>query len=402
MPTLSEVFLTFGQQYLDRFASAMLPGHKKAIWDIVTCRTGAKGGRMFKCNRNKCRHLVYVYHSCCNRSCPQCHGSKSQSWLEKRKSELLDVPYFHVVFTLPKQIRPLVRSNQRVMYNILFKAAVYALQKLAADPKYLGGKVAALAVLHTSDRALGFHPHLHCLVPAVAISKDKKQLILPKHRNYLVPVRALSKIFRARFLKLAKKELPIEKRTDDPLNHTPQKWVVYSKSTLHHTENVLEYLARYIYRTAITNRRIISIDSKKQTVTFKYQAVGSKGWRPMPLSGSEFIRRFLQHVLPKGFHKVRHYGFLSPTNRECLKKIQTLLLLKRNTNADQLQKERNKPEASSNSGYSQKGQPMVCPKCGKGHMVEVMRLDAQSIPYKQRPPPWLTLHATTRYKLQTA
>lgn len=383
----------------------MLPGHKKAFWDIATCRTGAKGGQLIQCNQ--CGHTLYVYHSCCNRSCPQCHGSHSQIWLEKRTSELLDVPYFHVVFTLPQNIRPLVRSNQKVMYNILFKAAVYALQKLAADQKYLGGQIGVLAVLHTWGRALGYHPHLHCLVPAVGLSKDKQQIYLPKYNTYLVPVKALSKIFRARFLKLAKKELPQQAqekvRNHNPLNHTPQKWVLYSKATLYHTEKVLEYLARYLYRTAITNRRIIHINSKQQTVTFKYKPVDAKDWKWMTLNGLEFIRRFLQHVLPKTLHKVRYYGFLSPINRDCLKRIQTLLLLKKNNNGKEQQEERNKPEASNSSnssGYSPKGQPIICPKCMKGHMVEVMRLNAQSIPYKQRPPPWLTfhLHTTTSYK----
>ncbi|NIM17702.1 MAG: hypothetical protein GTO45_37520 [Candidatus Aminicenantes bacterium] len=184
-----------------RFAHAMLPGHIKALWDIATCRTGAKGGRLVRCDNDKCGHMEYVYHSCCNRSCPQCHGAKSQTWLEKRKQELLEVPYFHLVFTLPAQLGPIVRSNQKVMYTILFKAAVYALNKLTADKRYLGGQIGILAVLHTGGRALGYHPHLHCLVPAVGLSKDKdKQQIyicLARH-NYLVPVKALSKIFRAK------------------------------------------------------------------------------------------------------------------------------------------------------------------------------------------------------------
>ncbi len=396
MPTLSEVFLTFGQQYLDRFASTMLPGHIKALWDIATCRSGVKGGRLVKCN--KCGHTDYVYHSCCNRSCPQCYAAKSQIWLEKRKSELLDVPYFHLVFTLPQQIRPLVRSNQKVMYTILFKAAVYALNKLAADKRYLGGQMGIIAVLHTWGRALNYHPHLHCLVPGIGLSKDKQEIYLAKH-NYLVPVKALSKIFRAKFLQLGGEELPRKVRDDKCLTNTPKKWVVYSKPTFGHTEKVLEYLARYLHRTAITNSRIVESNPHEKTVTFKYKPVGAKDWKYMTLNALEFMRRFLQHVLPKGFHKVRYYGFHSPTNRDWLKRIQTLLLLlKKNTQVQEQQKERNQPESSENSGDSTyKDKYKICPICMKGYMVEVRRMDAQSIPYKQRPPPWLTHHAKAIY-----
>lgn len=160
MPTLAEIFLTFGHLYFKRFASAMLPGHTKAFWDIATCRSGAKGGRLVKCD--KCGHTEYVYHSCCNRSCPQCHGAKSQAWLEKRKCELLDVPYFHLVFTLPQEIQMTVRSNQKIMYSILFKAAVYALNQLTADKRYLGGQTGLVAVLHTwhLGQGIGLSPSL--------------------------------------------------------------------------------------------------------------------------------------------------------------------------------------------------------------------------------------------------
>ncbi|MCP4022060.1 MAG: transposase [Desulfobacteraceae bacterium] len=383
-----------------RFAHAMLPGHIKALWDIATCRSGVKGGRLVKCN--KCGHMKYVYHSCCNRSCPQCHLAKSHTWLEKRKQELLEVPYFHLVFTLPRQLRPIVRSNQKVMYTILFKAAVYALKKLTADKRYLGGQIGILVVLHTWGRALGFHPHLHCLVPGVGLSKDKQHIYLARH-NYLVPVKALSKIFRAKFLQLAREELPQKVFDDKCLTNTPKKWVVYSKPTLSHTEKVLEYLARYLHRTAITNSRIVEINPHEETVTFKYKPVGAKDWKCVPLKALEFMRRFLQHGLPKGFHKVRYYGFLSPTNQDWLKRIQTLLLLLNKKTQVQIQvqeKERNQPESSDNSGDSyktNKNKYKICPICMTGYMVEVMRLDAQSIPYKQRPPPWLTHHAKTIY-----
>jgi hypothetical protein len=262
-----------------------------------------------------------------------------------------------------------------------------------------------IAVLHTWGRALGYHPHLHCLVPGIGLSKDKQEIYLAKH-NYLVPVKALSKIFRAKFLQLARKELPPEVFDEKCLTNTPKKWLVYSKPTFCHTgkEKVLEYLARYLHRTAITNSRIVEINPHEETVTFKYKPVGAKAWQYMPLKALEFMRRFLQHVLPKGFHKVRYYGFLSPTNRDWLKRIQILLLLKKKAEVQEQEKERNQPESSDNSGDStnkNKNKYKICPICMTGYMVEVMRLDARSIPYKQRPPPWLTHYAYHAHHART-
>jgi hypothetical protein len=239
---------------------------------------------------------------------------------------------------------------------------------------------------------LGYHPHVHFLVPAIGLSKDK-QGIYPAKRRYLVPVKALSKIFRARFLLLAKKELPQKVFQEMCLKKIPKEWVVYNKSTFGHVEKVLEYLAQYLHRTAITNNRIVGINPLKNTVTFKYKPVGKKVWKCMTLNAFEFMRRFLQHVLPRGFHKVRYYGFLSPTNRDYLKKIQALLLLKKNTEGQGVEKERNQPELCYNSGDSNnKEKHNVCPECRKGCMVEVIRLDAKSIPHKRGPPLWLTYY----------
>jgi hypothetical protein len=229
------------------------------------------------------------------------------------------------------------------------------------------------------------------LVPGIGLSKDKQEVYLAKHK-YLVPVKALSKIYRARFLLLAKKELPQEVFQKMCLTKISKKWVIHSKPTFGHAEKVLEYLARYLYRTAITNSRIVECNSQKKTVTFKYKPVGAKNWKYMTLTGLEFMRRVLQHVLPSGFHKVRYYGFLSPTNRDWHKKIQLLLLLKKNTRRQEQEKERTQPEASDSSGDSN-DKYKVCPVCMKGCMVEVIRLDARSIPHKQRPPPWLTYYA---------
>lgn len=386
-PTLRDVFRLYGRHYLKQFAGKVLPSHKKAIYDIAKCRTQAAGGHVERCD--KCRYKHYVYHSCCNRSCPLCGGLDSQEWLAKRKKEILPLRYFHLVFTLPGQLRSIVRSNQKMMYDLLMKSAVYSLKRLAADPKHLGGKIGIICVLHTWGRLLEYHPHVHCLVPGVAISEDNKY-ILPTKRNYLVPVKALSKIFRARFLKLAAEALAEEgKKLPFPL---PKKWVVYSKptsSTHQGAETVLRYLARYLYRTAITNNRILSVQG--DTITIKFKRVNDKEWKTMTLTVLEFIRRFLQHVLPKGFHKVRFYGFLAPVNRRHLSAIKTFLQLDAKAiNQDSRDQQGKPPEPCmpiQGSADSTHHNDHICPKCMKGHMEVWEYFKGKGNPLQGRAPP---------------
>lgn len=386
-PTLRDIFCCYGRQYLQQFGDRLLPSHKKAIYDIAKCRTEAAGGHVEMCD--KCRYKHYVYHSCCNRSCPLCGGLDSQEWLAKRKKEILPVTYFHLVFTLPRQLRSIVRSNQKTMYDILIKSAADSLKRLAADPKHLGGKIGIICVLHTWSRLLGYHPHVHCLVPGVAISEDN-QYILPAKKNYLVPVKALSKIFRARFLKLAAEALAKEeKKLPFPL---PEKWVVYSKPTsfTHQgTEAVLQYLARYLYRTAITNNRIISMQG--DTITIKFKRVNDKNWKTTTLKISEFMRRFLQHVLPKGFHKVRHYGFLAPVNRHLLTAMKTFLQLEstaiKQESCDPQEKQPEPCTTRQGSGDSTNHDDHICPRCMKGNMEVWEYFKGKGNPLQGRAPP---------------
>lgn len=313
MPSVAAVVRRFGSAYLERYAPAMLPSHRRALRDLAACRTAALGGHVTQCDACGAEH--YVFHSCRNRSCPTCHGAVTATWLAAREAELLPVPYFHLVFTLPSGLRDVVRSHQRVLLHALMTTAAEALQALARDPHYVGGKLGILAVLHTWTRALIYHPHVHCLVPGGALASSTAAPTAsgpaltwrPARGHFLVPVRALSVRFRARFLARLRRELP---NVRIPPQVWQQPWVVYCKPTVQGSALVLRYLARYVHRVAISDNRVRSITA--DGVTFVYKDTARQHWHTMTLSGIEFLQRFLQHVLPRGFHKVRYYGLWRP------------------------------------------------------------------------------------------
>lgn len=361
MIELADIVAKHGGEYLTDFGERMLPSHKRALADILTCRTESMGGHLHECDA--CGHQHYSYHSCKNRSCPKCHTSDTKRWLEKREAELLPVRYFHVVFTLPQELRDSMRSNQNKLYSILMQAASEMLMKLALDPKHVGGKLAILAVLHTWTRAMEFHPHVHMLVPSGGLDKDGNWRTTRK--KWLVPVKALSRLFRARFMKLAKKALP---DVIFPQEIWKKEWVVYCKPPLTNSKKVLRYLGRYVHRIAIANSRIESMDNGK--VTFRYQESATGKLKNMILSGKEFLRRYLQHVLPQGFHKVRYYGLLSPANRITLKRVQLLLAQRRKVTPDDIKETAEKPVDKH-----------LCPCCSEGIMVVIA-----SLPRKSRRP----------------
>ena len=251
MIELAEVVNKHGPEYLEKFGDRMPPNHKRALSAIATCRTEEMGGHLEACDH--CGTLRYSYHSCKNGSCPKCHTTDTKRWLEKREGELLPVPYFHLVFTLPAILREIVRKNQIVLYAILFQAVAESLAKLGLDPKYIGGQLGMLAVLHTWTRAKEYHPHIHLLVPAGGLAKDG--VWRPARRKFLVPVKPLSLLFRAIFMKLAREALPNE---TFPQEVWDKEWVVFSKPTFKKTKKVLNYLGRYVHRTAITNDYITS------------------------------------------------------------------------------------------------------------------------------------------------
>jgi hypothetical protein len=264
MAELADVFGRHGVEYLKRFGDRVLPSHRHALRDIAECRTEALGGHLTQCSH--CAHLRYSYHSCRNRSCPKCHRTDTDRWLSRRRRDLLPVTYFHPVFTLPKELGHIVRSHQRVLFHVLFLAAARSLTRLAADEKYVGGQIGLLCVLHTWTRAMAWHPHIHCLVPGIGFHNDE-QYQLPRGRNYLVPVVALSRIFRAKFMSLARKALP---DITFPESLWKTDWVVYSKPAAQGADKVLTYLARYVHRIAITNNRILSFD-KDNVIVLTYR-----------------------------------------------------------------------------------------------------------------------------------
>jgi len=365
MPGITDIFRTYGPSYRDRYGQTMPPSHRRTIQDITDCRTEMMGGHVFVCNH--CERLRYSYHSCKNRSCPTCHESDRKTWLEKRRQERLPVSYYHAVFTIPKELHEIIRSHQKIGYALIMEAAALSLMKLAADSRYVGGRIGMLSVFHTWTRALVYHPHVHCLIPAGGLSPDHRYWIEAR-KNYLVPVKALSEIFRATFIALALRKLP---QVVFPQSIWKTRWVVYCKSDARTADETLAYLARYVHQTAITNSRILAAEHGQ--VTFRYKDSREHKWRIMTLDASEFIRRFLQHVLPRGFHKVRYYGLLSPRHRPLLEQISRELTKNTQTN---------ETETSDPSKNKSAHSSLLCPLCQKGYLISIM-----AIPRRWRAPP---------------
>lgn len=354
MPEIADIFTRYGREYRNRYGGNMLPSHGKAMRDIIDCRTEVMGGHVEECDNPECGRVEYRYHSCCNRSCPKCCSERSHDWLEKRLNEVLPVKYFHLVFTLPTVLRMIVRSHQKILLSILMQSAAYALKKLSLDPRYVGGEIGILSVIHTWTRTLVYHPHVHCLVPAGGLTSDGEWI--DAHNDFLVPVKALTKIFRAKFVELTCKVLPDLKL---PGSIWKTDWNVYCKPCIQGEEKIVEYLARYVYRIAIGNNRIVSVENGE--VTFKYKDSSDYQTKTMTLSAMEFIRRFLQHVLPEGFKKVRYYGLWSPSNRKKLRQIQLTLGVESKTEIGESSPFEDCDEMRNENKHR-------CPECNKGFM----------------------------------
>jgi hypothetical protein len=293
----------------------------KVMSAIESCRTAALGGHVARCE--DCAHTTIAYNSCRNRHCPKCQGAAAREWMAAREAELLPIPYFHVVFTLPSAVGDIAYQNKAVIYDLLFKASSETMLRIAADPKHLGARIGITSVLHTWGSAMTHHPHLHMIVPGGGLSRDGGRWISCKP-NFLLPVRVLSKLFR---------RLMLEKLADAktfaaflaPLRK--KRWFVYAKQPFAGPRAVLAYLSRYTHRVAISNHRLIAVD--RRSVTFKvkdYRIEGPGRYTTMTLDVGEFIRRFLIHVLPKGFHRIRHYGLFASANRaETIVRVRELL-----------------------------------------------------------------------------
>jgi hypothetical protein len=313
--SIQQLFRDHAPAYLERFGENMPPNHKKAIRAICNCGTGLFGQHLFSCN--DCGELHSADGSCGNRHCPTCQAGKSDEWLKKMEAKTLPVNYFMVTFTVPSELRDLIRANQKVCYAALFKAASDAMKKMAKDPRFVGCDTAGFTgILHTWTRQLEYHPHVHFIVPGGGLSKDGAEW-KPSGAAFFVHANPLSKIYRAKFIERLKKEgLKVPPCVWDP------DWVVDCRN-VGNGKKALNYLAQYVFRVAIAPSRILKVTDTQ--VLFKYRRSGEKKWRKCKLKIFEFMRRYLQHVLPHGFTKVRHYGFMAANTKVPLSKIRELI-----------------------------------------------------------------------------
>jgi len=324
---VADVFHAYQDRFLQRWGHALSDQQRKVLRDIGLCRTAALGTHLERCDR--CNYETVAYDSCRNRHCPKCQSSARDRWLLKQAASLLPVPYVHAVFTVPEQLAPLAFSNQHLIYNLLFRAASETLLKIAADPHHLGARIGVLAVLHTWSQNLRLHPHLHCLVPAGGLALDNSHWVPTRRRGFFLPVRVLSRMFRSKLLSFLKQScrrselcfpgkltaLSTPRAFHSLLgNLRRREWVVYSKPPFGGPEHVLKYLARYTHRVAISNGRLLSLEDSQVRFRWRDSRRNNRS-SVMRLEATEFIRRFLLHVLPAGFVKIRHFGLLANRNR---------------------------------------------------------------------------------------
>jgi hypothetical protein len=316
MVTLAEIFRQYGPAYRSAFADELLPSQVRVMWCIEHCRTEALGGHLYHCEA--CGEMVYRYHSCRNRHCNQCQEDKAQAWLFQQQALLLPVPHFLVTFTLPRELRSLAYRNQRVVYHLLFRSAAEALQELATDPRFVGGQIGMVGVLHTWKRDLQFHPHVHFLVPGGGLDFVNGRW-LPARNYFFVRVEPLALLFRAK-LRDGLKQAGLYHQV--PATAWHKAWVVHSKA-VGYGGKAVTYLADYVFRVGISNSRILKLENDE--VTFWYKDNKTKRRLTVTLPVFTFIRRFLQHVLPQGFVKLRYFGFFAVGNRHRLTLARELL-----------------------------------------------------------------------------
>ena len=377
MVELAEIFRSAGEIYRQTYGDRMLPSHRRAMADIIDCRTPALGGSLFVCDT--CDGLDYAYHSCRNRHCPKCHYGPSQLWLEGLRDRLLPCPYYFITFTLPAELRSLARSHQSTVYDLLLREAAAALQHLADDPKWVGAKLGILAELHTWARDLSYHPHVHLLATAGGLVDQGEAWRKPAHSRFLVPGYALSKIFRAKVRDALGRE--------NLLGQVDK--AVFRKSWNVHLEHAgdgqhaAEYLSRYAHRVALTNDRIESFDHHR--VTFRYISSRTQQTRRLTLPVQAFIARFLQHVLPKGFQKIRGYGLFRPAATRPRERARQLLALDPALLAPSKSKA---PTIEQPAGDTPNiDHRRLCPACRRGHLVRLRTFHR---------PPRLPITDTTR------
>lgn len=340
------------------------PWKRRTMYAVARCRTAAMGGHIDRCDNPECKKVHISYNSCRNRHCPKCQGHLREKWIRAREADLLNVKYFHVVFTLPHHLNELALEKPDLICGLLFKTAWGLIKDFGYNPKLLGATMGMIAVLHSWGQNLSLHPHLHCIIPAGGITKSKKWKTTRAKGKYLFPVKEMKKVFRARYVAALRKEIALDKNLSEKLfkNH----WVIYCEQPFYGPRQVIEYLGRYTHKIAISNSRIISVN--KGQVTFRAKDYRHKGKKVvLQLSEKEFIRRFSLHILPKGFTRIRHYGILSSTN----KKVYKLLI-----------DEQLGPLVLPN--IDKKKVHRICPCCKTGILITVSVFDERGPPIQWR------------------
>lgn len=372
---VADVIRRIGSKFFERYRHSLTWAQVKVLKAIVRCRTAALGGHRDRCQR--CGYQAISYNSCRNRHCPKCQTNAREKWLRRRQQELLPVGYYHLVFSIPHTLVPMVWQNKKVLFTLLFEAAAATLLEVAADPKHLGAEIGFLSILHTWGQTLQPHPHLHCVVPGGGLSPDHQRWIASRP-HFFLPVKVLSRVFRGKFVDGLRRAARAGRLTFHgeclPLASPHafaaflrtlfrEDWVVYAKPPFGGPEHVLQYLARYTHRVAISNHRILSVTDSHVTFRWKDYAHDSRQ-RTMTLTGEEFLRRFVQHVLPKGFPRIRYFGWLANRRRSQLLPRCRLLLA----------------QTSLITAMAPPGEPAawLCPSC-QGPMRVVERLAALQI-----------------------
>jgi hypothetical protein len=386
-PTLevADIFRRYGEAYRREAGASLSTAQRRVMTAIETCRTAALGGHVEQCDA--CGHQRIAYNSCANRHCPKCQSLARAAWVERRTAELLDCEYFHVVFTIPSEVAAIASQNKARVYTILFRATAKTLRTIAADPQHLGAEIGFFAVLHTWGQTLVHHPHLHCVIPGGGLSPDGTRWVVCR-TGFFLPVRVLSRLFRRLFLHdlqaaydagtlrlvgslAALRDPQAWTRALDAVRHT--EWVVYAKRPFAGPQQVVEYVGRYTHRVAISNDRLLSMDGGEVRFRYKDYRVAPQAPKTMTLAATEFIRRFLLHVLPTGFHRIRYYGFLAARHRtDKLARCRELLGSPPAAPppADTPQAPDYRDHVDALTGTSLR----MCPACQHGHMIVTEQL----------------------------
>jgi len=389
---VADIFCEYGEAYRHKFGRSTNSQQWRTMHAIKVCRTAELGGHIDRCDH--CGHEVISYNSCRNHHCPKCQSLAKAEWLEARTAELLPIDYFHVVFTIPEVLNQITLQNKREVYDILFKAVSKTLLTIAADSKHLGANIGFMAILHTWGQTLLLHPHLHCVIPGGGLSHDERAWISCR-KKFFLPVRVLSRLYRRLFVELLMKAFNQDRlKFYGKISHlsNPEsfaqlmqkcfnsEWVVYAKPPFGGAEKVLDYLGRYTHRIAISNNRLLRVKDGKVSFSWRNYRKGNKT-KTMTLQAEEFICRFLLHVLPSGFMRIRYFGFLSNRHRtEKLKLCRKLLHVHQPAVKSTIVDWKERYESLT-------GKPVdLCPFCHKGHLIPIRNLSPLRFPFT-RPPP---------------